>query len=223
MDAWELLFDRAIDCLDTIPHTGSPMPDWTFGGGTALMLRYAHRNSHDIDIFLPDPQWLSLLSPRFNDTIDAWVSDYQEGPTWLKLAMPMGEIDFIVALDLTTSPSISTTIHGRPVKIETPAEIIAKKLRHRGGSLRPRDILDIAVVQSRDPGPLWASRRAWVQELPAIRRRLDALATQYPVQSNTLDLLPAGEPYRQTAWAVVNAFIARVHAAERYHDSDLER
>ncbi|PSR23288.1 MAG: hypothetical protein C7B47_15950 [Sulfobacillus thermosulfidooxidans] len=54
-NTWEHLFDRALVCLQAIPQTGTSMPDWSFGGGTALMLRYAHRNSHDIDIFLPDP------------------------------------------------------------------------------------------------------------------------------------------------------------------------
>jgi predicted nucleotidyltransferase component of viral defense system len=28
---------------------------WTFGGGTILMLRYDHRFSKDIDLFVPDP------------------------------------------------------------------------------------------------------------------------------------------------------------------------
>jgi nucleotidyltransferase AbiEii toxin of type IV toxin-antitoxin system len=33
---------------------------WTFGGGTAMMLQIDHRESYDIDIFLSDPQLLSL-------------------------------------------------------------------------------------------------------------------------------------------------------------------
>ena len=34
---------------------------WTFGGGTALMLQIDHRESDDVDIFLPDPQLLPFL------------------------------------------------------------------------------------------------------------------------------------------------------------------
>jgi hypothetical protein len=33
--------------------------DWTFGGGTVLMLRHKHRISRDVEIFVPDPQYLS--------------------------------------------------------------------------------------------------------------------------------------------------------------------
>ena len=61
------------------------------------MLRYAHRQSRDIDIFMGDPQYMRFLSPRLNDTIDTWVADWVEGPGWLKLAFPLGEIDFIAA------------------------------------------------------------------------------------------------------------------------------
>jgi hypothetical protein len=27
---------------------------WTFGGGSAMMVQIGHRESHDVDIFLPD-------------------------------------------------------------------------------------------------------------------------------------------------------------------------
>lgn len=40
---------------------------WTFGGGTAMMLQIDHRISHDIDIFLPDPQFLPFLDPQKHD------------------------------------------------------------------------------------------------------------------------------------------------------------
>ncbi len=43
--------------------------DWTWGGGTVLMLRHQHRLSWDVDLFLNDPQLLSYLSPRLNDDI----------------------------------------------------------------------------------------------------------------------------------------------------------
>ena len=61
------------------PTAGVPEPPWTFGGGTVLMLNYAHRLSRDIDIFLGDPQYLGFLSPRLNGTIETWVADWEEG------------------------------------------------------------------------------------------------------------------------------------------------
>lgn len=222
MDAWEPLFDHALACIDSIARTGSPMPDWTFGGGTALMLRYGHRHSYDIDIFVDDPQWLPFFSPRLNDTLESFVTDYDETASYVKLSTPWGEIDFIVALSLTQTPTETVTIHGRSVALETPAEIIAKKLRYRGASLRSRDIFDIAVVQSYTPETLWSSRSVWVAELPAIRRRLQRLATQYPVEARRLALLPPGEVFRDTAWAMVDNLMRRVQLAKRHRESDRE-
>lgn len=113
MDSWEYLFDRAMEALDSLDRTVFPRLQWTFGGGTALMLRYHHRVSKDIDIFVDGPQWLSALSPRLNDATDAFSRDYVEDTTFLKLALPEGEIDFIAAPLLTRPGAISMEIRGR--------------------------------------------------------------------------------------------------------------
>ena len=56
---WEVLFQRALRLIDEIQRQGGLAdPLWTFGGGTVLMFRYGHRLSKDIDIFVPDPQYL---------------------------------------------------------------------------------------------------------------------------------------------------------------------
>lgn len=189
MDTWAILFKQALDCLDTIQDV--PQPPWSFGGGTVLMLQYAHRQSRDIDIFLGDPQYMGFLSPRLNDTIDAWVADWVEGPGWLKLAFSLGEIDFIAAPPLTAHPTEWRILQGRSVAVETPTEIVAKKLHYRAATFQPRDVFDLAVVQSHEPGALWASRATWSTELPMIRRRMQALETQYPGYASALNLLPA--------------------------------
>ena len=44
------------------------------GGGTVLMFRFEHRLSKDIDFFTHDAQWLSLLTPRLNDTTAAMTT-----------------------------------------------------------------------------------------------------------------------------------------------------
>ena len=215
MNNWETLFDQAMTCLQSIAMTGSPLPDWTFGGGTALMLRYRHRNSQDIDLFLLDPQWLPILSPERNERIESLVMDYEEGPTWLKLVLPLGEIDFIVAPALTSRSFELTAIHNQCVAVETPAEIIAKKLHYRGAALRSRDLVDLAVVADRDPTSLWVSRSAWIHDLEAIRRRLDQMTTRYQLEAPHLDLLPEGERYRHRAWDIAQTFVERVYAAEQ--------
>jgi hypothetical protein len=63
MKQWEILFKKGVKQL----RAGKlPNDSWIFGGGTALMLKFNHRHSHDIDIFLPDPQLLGYVSPRLS-------------------------------------------------------------------------------------------------------------------------------------------------------------
>lgn len=127
---------------------------WTFGGGTVLMRRYVHRVSNDIDIFLPDPQYLGHLSPRLNATVESLTSSYVEQAGFLKLRFPEGEIDFIVAAPLTANPARTERILERDMSVETTAEILAKKIWHRAAVFSARDILDFAVIAEREPGVL---------------------------------------------------------------------
>nr|AWM05002.1 hypothetical protein CIT40_32505 [Bradyrhizobium amphicarpaeae] len=124
---------------------------WTFGGGTAMMLQIDHRISHDVDIFLPDPQVLPFLDPQKNDfDFEVRPTDYGgDGTRLLKLGFEFGEIDFIVAPSLTSSPTTRATVEGEAVLLETIPEIIAKKIHHRGKNIAPRDIFDIAAGSER--------------------------------------------------------------------------
>jgi hypothetical protein len=61
---WRLLLDRTVGGLARLKAKGQPVPPWTLGGGTALMLHTGHRLSKDIDAFIDDPQYLTILSPR---------------------------------------------------------------------------------------------------------------------------------------------------------------
>jgi len=61
---WPILFDLAGNIFDHFQATNGFIPDWTFGGGTALMLQIDHRESHDIDLFLDDPQIIPYLNPE---------------------------------------------------------------------------------------------------------------------------------------------------------------
>jgi hypothetical protein len=52
----EKLFLIACDLIDQVNREHKIIDQWTFGGGTALMLQIGHRESDDIDIFLDDHQ-----------------------------------------------------------------------------------------------------------------------------------------------------------------------
>ena len=114
-----------------------------------MMLRIGHRESHDIDIFLSDPQQLPFLDPGkqgfdFEIRPDDCSGD---GLRSLKLSFArIGEIDFIVAGALTDDPTTKFEIDDEAVDLETIPEIITKKIYHRGGSLKPRDIFDVAAA-----------------------------------------------------------------------------
>ncbi len=58
----------------------------------------------------------------------------------------IGEIDFIVGQQQTEPGFRVQDILGVPTKLETPAEIIVKKIVYRGSRIQPRDIFDIAAT-----------------------------------------------------------------------------
>ena len=94
---WESLLRHVLILVDDIAKHGVPDPFWTFGGGTVLMLRYQHRLSKDVDIFVPDPQYLGFVTPRLSDVSAEISTDYVESTEFVKLILPEGEIDFVAS------------------------------------------------------------------------------------------------------------------------------
>ena len=137
---WQALLLHALRLINEVTrHGGVTDPVWTFGGGTVLMLRYRHRLSKDVDFFVPDPQYLGFVSPRLSDYAESISTDYVEGPGYIKLFRPEGEIDFVASTNLTENPYEEWNLFGHKVKVETAAEIVAKKLFHRGHRATARD------------------------------------------------------------------------------------
>jgi hypothetical protein len=58
----------------------------------------------------------------------------------------LGEIDFIVASEMTSRPTVPTKILGWTVNLETVEEIVSKKIFYRGSTITPRDIFDVAAA-----------------------------------------------------------------------------
>lgn len=149
MARWLTLFRLATAAIDAATADVGPF-EWTLGGGTMLWLRFRHRESHDIDIFLTDPQLLGALSPRLNGQTEKLVHErggtHVEQSNFLKLAFAEGDIDFVVAPHLTTPYAEPGEIDGRAVSIETPQEILAKKLLYRADDFTARDLFDLAFL-----------------------------------------------------------------------------
>ena len=146
---WRRLFGEAFRLIDAVNTEHELLSDWTFGGGTALMLQIDHRESYDVDLFVPDPQLLPYLNAAAADLelgIDggSYTSD---GARHVRLAFEgIGEVDFIFAAPATDEEPIEQAVGGRTVRMETPAEIVAKKVLYRGSSIQPRDLFDIAAA-----------------------------------------------------------------------------
>jgi hypothetical protein len=165
LKTWEILFQRALVLIEDARSVGIPVDEWTFGGGTVLMRRHRHRLSKDIDIFINDPQFITYLTPRLNQTAESLTTNYVEDHNFVKLAFPEGEIDFVASAPLTASPAKPETLFGTSFLVETSTEIIAKKIWHRGAEFTARDIFDLAMVVEREPeavaqiGPILRDRR----------------------------------------------------------------
>jgi Nucleotidyl transferase AbiEii toxin, Type IV TA system len=187
--AWETLFRRALQIVDSVAASGTRFEGWSFGGGTVLMRRYRHRVSKDVDIFVPDPQYLGYVSPRLNDTADSLASKHLETAISVKLYFPEGEIDFIASAPLTDKPFVHESVLGRRVSVETTAEIIAKKVWHRGKEFTARDIFDLALVATREPGAIASIRPILHERRKIIRERIAKGAKALRTAFSALDTL----------------------------------
>lgn len=138
-----------IELLANLRERTGMRPAWSFGGGTALMLQIDHRESHDIDVFIDDPQLLAYLNPETQEYPLSRLPDSYEtdGTRALKLAFGQtGEIDFICTPAILEHATERRDVRGLTVDMETAAEIIAKKVYFRGSNFQPRDMFDLAAV-----------------------------------------------------------------------------
>lgn len=184
------------------------------------MVRARHRLSKDIDAFITDPQYLSILSPRLGGE-DVWgCNAYNEAANHLKLVYPEGEIDFIVAAPITDLPSTTAALSdlhvaaddpSATIKVEHPVEIALKKLIYRGGELKVRDIFDIAVVDSLHNKQLFSSLHHASHVRQAAHVRLAGLSEDYCRQELAeLDIEQKWRPMADTCLARTRSVVGSI-------------
>lgn len=163
--------------LDTLRET----PHWTFGGGTALAVLYEHRISYDVDIFIPDADVLTALSPNRNPATRALLGEhgYQFPGNYLKLELEQGEIDFVVGGRRTNEATQPWEFEGRTILIDTPWEAAIKKIFYRPSAFKVRDIFDLAAVIDHDGEKLKGCLAEVEDKLDKLLDRIDALAPRY--------------------------------------------
>lgn len=187
---WTVLLDHAYKLIDDFEkHGGLTNPFWTLGGGTVLMLRYEHRQSKDIEIFVPDSQYLGYVTPRLSDVAADISHDYVEAAGYVKLIRREGEIDFVAAPNLTKNPFEIWTLRGRAVRVETAAEIIAKKLWHRGDTATARDLFDLALVIEKDPEELRLAAQFLIRHREEFIAQITQRKALFQIQFDAIDRL----------------------------------
>jgi predicted nucleotidyltransferase component of viral defense system len=206
LKTWEILFQRALVLIDSTSASGTVLNNWSFGGGTVLMRRHRHRFSKDVDIFVPDPQILGYLTPRLNDAAESLTADYVEEANSLKLRFPEGEIDFVASAPLTHNATTIEHLFGRDIAVETSAEIIAKKLWHRGDRFTARDIFDLAMVSEREPEALVRIRPILRDRSEVVRERIAANKAKLRGDFIALDVLEYRRNFDECIALVNKAF-----------------
>jgi hypothetical protein len=154
---WVELMNLALPVLSDLP----PEMRWSLGGGTALALHLSHRVSFDVDIFFEHP--VALKELMRNPKTKQLSNDREFPGNYLKIIRPEGEIDFILASNVTDEFCQTYEFEGRQIKIETPMEIIAKKIKYRGSKFTFRDTYDLAAAIGNAPDIL--ERLAAIEEL----------------------------------------------------------
>lgn len=124
---------------------------------------------------------LGYVNPRLSDEAEQVSSDYEENAEFIKFFLPAGEIDIVVGTALTERPFEVIPYAGRDIKCETCAEIIAKKMWHRGNQAMARDLFDLR----RNLTPLTASdfnvlsHSAWSRPVASSNRYGSRLAIEF--------------------------------------------
>lgn len=210
---WQALLERALRGIDALEAKGTPLRLYTFGGGTALMVQFEHRRSKDIDLFIHDPQYLPLLSPRTGGE-EVWDSqDYDEAAHYLKIRYEEGEIDFIVSDRLTDITLLDYEFRGWTVPMEHAVEIAIKKMYHRAEGLKPRDIFDVAVIMTRHKDLLVANLHLLREVKGSLVQRLQTLPQPYHERNlEDLEILPTWAYLKPLARDMVTGLVDRIPA-----------
>jgi hypothetical protein len=170
---WKTLLEKAYGLFDSVTSDGFTPPIWSLGGGTVLMFHFAHRKSKDIDIFIPDPQFLAYINPRTGGRGEDITSEYKDAAEYVKLFLPEGEIDFVASSTLTKSPFEEYEVLGRNILLETPIEIVAKKIWHRGDRATPRDLLDLAMVIDHHYSEILDHREIFIKNIEVFTKQCE--------------------------------------------------
>jgi len=90
-------------------------------------------------------------------------------------------------------------IGGTAVKVETAAEIIAKKLWHRGDRATARDLFDLSLVIEKDPKALMKAAKFLNKNAEVFISQITSRAAVLKTQFNEIDTLNYKVSYEEAA------------------------
>ena len=115
------------------------------------------------------------FTPTINSAAGRISEIYQWPGHYLKFERPGGEINFL-SPPLQTSPGFAwKDILGRRIAIETPEEVIIKKIRYRSEKFTARDAFDLAAVAQARPGLATIIAEETSDAIPRVKESLRIL------------------------------------------------
>jgi len=226
-ESWKDLLGLALPALKQLPKE----IEWDLGGGTALMLFIKHRISKDVDIFFENARALKLLAPSANVLTKKICDDWQQPGHYIKLIKyGKGEIDFLVSRTFEDNPNIAYDFiynnQKQPIRVETPKEILSRKIFHRASQFTIRDIFDTASVIEYDPKILTSLSLDVVEKLPLAINRVKTLQNEYTkeilnyiIPLNIQEHILKDAP--EMAIEMFSRELARANRRERFKDTKL--
>lgn len=182
------LWNRTAAVLDkALSMMGNPPGEWTIGGGTILAQRWAHRDSTDIDLTVPEGSRIQALGERLGGTLrkDMYAIGAEHvsiGKTRHQVVFEDGTIDIAEMDSRPRHGHQPALLAGRQVRVKSSTQILRGKLERAQRKESPaRDLFDIAVAAHAAPSALSAaanmldpeSIRAITAEWTASAHRLD--------------------------------------------------
>lgn len=105
------------------------------------------------------------------------------------MQLAAGEIDIVVGTPLTSQPFEWVEHDGRAIRVETNAEILAKKMWHRGHRATARDLFDLCAVAAADPAAITEAAPFMQRHGMAFLRRIAERDARLVAQFESIDVI----------------------------------
>ena len=131
---------------------------WSFGGGTMLAMRWGHRTSTDIDVFISGRTDHQDIAPPGNDAIQSRLGDIGAvHEDWSRGIQSRFNDTTLQIARRTPAPRHGATtemVDGRPTRTLSSAQILSMKLLYRENPMPVRDLYDLGVAREAEPDAL---------------------------------------------------------------------